>query len=104
MGGIDTLAIEVSSTFMNVASDSAIVPAAQRRAVQRRQRFVFRGFGHDALISAHCAKVRAHDRVRLGFGLGEIARRRHRFPRQAWSPAPSASTGRCVRAYRLSPQ
>ena len=35
MAGIDTLAIEVSSTFMKVASDRAIVPrmpAARRRA------------------------------------------------------------------------
>src|SRR6266478_2088435 len=28
MAGIDTLAIDVSSTFMNVASDSAMVPIA----------------------------------------------------------------------------
>src|SRR5580692_9070467 len=29
--GIDTLAIDVSSTFMNVASDSAIAPSARLR-------------------------------------------------------------------------
>src|ERR1700730_10977778 len=33
MAGIDTLAIEVSSTFMKVASDSAMVPIASAEPV-----------------------------------------------------------------------
>ena len=37
MAGSDTLAIEVSSTFMKVASDSAIVPMTSVRADQRLQ-------------------------------------------------------------------
>ena len=36
IAGIDTLAIDVSSTFMNVASDSASVPSTSCAALQRR--------------------------------------------------------------------
>ena len=61
IAGSDTLAIDVSSTFMNVASDSAIVPSTQRRA--------------SSGCSAAAVRRRMQCARRRGIGGGSLRRR-----------------------------
>ncbi len=100
IAGIDTLAIDVSSTFMNVASDSAIVPSTRCAALERRER---RGrarpggaaAGGAARVrgGASAAAMRRHGAVERA-GLLRPARRRAHARRGP----PAAGAGAAARA------
>src|SRR5450755_2128755 len=67
MAGIDTLAIDVSSTFMNVASDSAIVPSTSAPPVSGAAAvFIVAGPGASRAIVVAAMIDRSDASERLG--------------------------------------